>query len=238
MLPAQGYWAPSGLFVMEGSVHVPQCGDTLHSIMSGASGVPISWQCWEAVKGGLPCCAAPKGSACLQIFHSASGKSISLGPLFSTGSSLLLHSVVWEWLCLGTCCGLCLPPVSMAQQLAAQICTWVVWAAVASLCAAAPHCKHPTTLQGHFFMQVKQGVFVLTMLPCGERNSLSPISLNAARCLLLLIPCDCLCVYIRKTKTSSGREPWTIWVLSQSWTTWPRLLSCSTRTTTRWGIEQ
>lgn len=94
MLPAQGYWAPSGLFVMEGSVHVPQCGDTLHSIMSGASGVVISWQCWEAVKGGLPCCAAPKGSACLQIFHSASGKSISLGPLFSTGSSLLLHSVV------------------------------------------------------------------------------------------------------------------------------------------------
>lgn len=39
MLPAQGHWAASGFFVIEGSVHVHQSGDTLHSITSGTSGV-------------------------------------------------------------------------------------------------------------------------------------------------------------------------------------------------------
>lgn len=74
MLPAQGHWAASGFIVMEGSVHVHQHGDLLHGIMGGTSGVTISWQCWEAVKGGLPCCTKPKGSACfiqhqVKAFH-------------------------------------------------------------------------------------------------------------------------------------------------------------------------
>lgn len=94
MLPTQGYWAASGFILMEDSVHVHQHGDSLHSTMGDTPGVTISWQCWEAVKGGLPCCVEPKGSACLQIFHSAPGEGISLGPLFSTGSFLVLLSVV------------------------------------------------------------------------------------------------------------------------------------------------
>lgn len=42
VLPAQGYWAASGFFVMEGSVHFHQCDDWLCSIMGGTSGVAVS----------------------------------------------------------------------------------------------------------------------------------------------------------------------------------------------------
>lgn len=50
---------------------------------------------------------------------------------------------------LGSRCGLCFSPVSMAKGLASecpQIHTWVGWGAVVSLCAIAPSCKHPALI--------------------------------------------------------------------------------------------